>query len=313
MPKIIPIAPEEGDIITKESLKSTPNAVEAIDNRLDAENFREEGLDWRSFEDGCTVTPKSTRRPMVYATTDKTLSRDRNWKIPNYSSSSDVINSVNNQPRLDFDWDPETDSHMIIRCSLFVNSMFNPDYKSFPVRKYDAWDFGLMICPPVEPGSAFTVPEKTSRRVGSISSESPVVWPYQRMYLNMAFTQYRERGTCTRKEWLGTGDYPSHGLETWIDADDRLREGGLTRYYNASTYNAQRGQWDQYGYDRSTAYSDGAEYLSGTSNSRIFRHAGPGRVYLVYRSHYATAEGGSGSDGVCEIDGFTLSCQIIRR
>jgi len=313
MPKIIPsVVPEEGDIITKDSIKSTTTAVENIDSSIDQENIREEGLDWRNFENGTCVDPESSRSGMVSSNRDLILTRSQTWKMPDYPSGAVSGGVASNRAQLDFDWDPETDTSIIIRCSLFANTYHTVSMDSKPKLRLDAWDFGLLVIPPVAPGDTFSVPVEENRRVGTMSDTGPSVWPYQRMYLNTAFTLQRRRGSSSYSEYIRLGFHPTI-LES-------AKSQGLFQNYGEAFHS--RGQWDQYGYDRSSnmnqsftmvthANSDRAAYLTGSSPARLFAHAGPGRVYLVYRCN-ENIVAPPGIDEI-KIERFTLSAQIIRR
>ncbi|MBV12454.1 MAG: hypothetical protein CMN21_24950 [Rubinisphaera sp.] len=316
MPKITPsVVPNEGDIITKDSIKSTTTAVENIDAKIDEENIREEGLDWRNFKDGVCVDTDSSRSGMVFSNKDLVLTRSANWKFPDYPSGAVSGGVASNRAQFDFDWDPQTDTSIIIRCSLFVNSRHTASKNSKPLERFDAWDFGLLVIPPVAPGDLFTVPSEALRTVGTMSDTGPSVWPYQRMYLQTAFTDARRHGSASFKEYVIFKALGETKLNT-------MQNKGLFANFGEEFYS--RGQWDQYGYDRSSnmnqsftmvthANSDRSAYLTGSNPARLFAHAGPGRVYLVYRCNANIDPTGLLAAGTVEIERFTLSAQIIRR
>ena len=316
MPKVTPsVLPEEGDIITKDSIKSTTTAVKSIDTLIDEENIREEGLDWRNFQNGVCVDPESSRSGMVFSNRDLVLTRSPFWKFPDYPPGHVRGGVMSTTPRLDFDWDPQTDTSIIIRCSLFVNSRHTASINSKPLERFDAWDFGLLVIPPVAPGDLFTVPSEALRTVGTMSDTGPSVWPYQRMYLQTAFTDARRNGSASFTEYT---IFEMLGTSTL----NQMKNQGLFQNYGEDFYS--RGQWDQYGYDRSSnmnqsftmvthANSDRSAYLTGSNPARLFAHAGPGRVYLVYRCNANIDATGLLPQGIVKIERFTLSAQIIRR
>lgn len=346
MPKILPTAPKEGDVITKESLLDLKNNIEAVDLILDDENFREEGLDWRVFNDSGTVEPISRHRGPVTTSTNKTLEHSVYWKVPVWPSGSISGGFSSTTPRIDFQWDPETDTDIIIRCSLFADSnAAGKSMQTHVMRDYEAWEFGLYIIPP---GDSLTEPERPKVTAPEYSGSGPPgVWPYQRMHLCHAFSELRRRGHKTYGEHYGSGGldglkYLPDGTAGDVARSQAIYSGSLLQAWPTSAH-YPAGQWDQYGFDRSSRMNQSFTLVSHATsdrekqqfnvNTRFFTTAGTGRAYLVYRSRFG-ADGKSstpvfwseshprGQDvpgfrasdsGIIGIDSLNMSYQIIRR
>ena len=350
MPKIKPIVPKEGDVITKESLIDFSNEIENIDTKIDQDNIREEGLDWRVFDDGVTVEHRDLHKGPVTTSKNLRISHNQFWTVPTWPSGSISGGYNSTTPRIDFEWDPEKDTDIIIRCSLQATSNAAGKKRSHIQRTMEAWEFGLYIIPPGSP----TVPP--ARPTQGFPVDIPhMVFPSQRMMLNGAFSTFNRRGHSTRNEWYGehdTGldelrdefgeapDETSFRIYDYLTAKTRLQEFDT---WGQSDYPA--GQWDQYGYDRSSrmaqsftlvahASSHHERYLPPNMENlsvRKFLKAGTGKAYLVYRSFYTHPALSSGpvyysndnpsggtlfdntESGMMGIDCINMSYQIIRR
>lgn len=341
MPKILPTAPKEGDVITRESLLDLKNNIEAVDLILDSENFREEGLDWRVFDDSGTVEPTSRHKGPVTTSTNLILEHSRFWKVPRWPSGSISGGFSSTTPRIDFEWNPETDTDIIIRCSLFADSnAAGRRLRSHVARDYEAWEFGLYIIPP---GDSLTEPEKPV--VSGPQASPPGVWPYQRMHLCNAFSELRRRGHKTYGEhydFPGGLKYLPEGSAGDVERKRAIYKDSLLQPWPKSA-NYPAGQWDQYGFDRSSRMNQSFTLIShGTSdkakqefnvNTKLFTTSGTGRAYLVYRSLYGAPGKSSGpvfwkesspsglsttawndsDSGKIGIDSLNISYQIIRR
>ena len=323
--------PNEGDVLTAESIKDLGDKLEIVDSIIDEENFREEGLDWRVFEDGATVEPHGLHRGPITCSRNLRLSHDVLWKVPVWPSGSISGGYSSTTPRLDFEWDPEKDTDVIIRVSLQANSAAAGNLRTHVTRQNEAWEFGLFI---IKPGDPLEIPSVLKHNT---PNDPNCVYPVQRMMLNNAFSGLRGRGHVTRGEYNdGMGVTEGSSL---MKARAMYVAGGFQRYYGSSSYPA--GQWDQYGYDRSSRMSQSFTMIAHGSSNRSrqelnfnvhsFLEAGTCRVYLVYRSKYSSPgkssypiyfaddnRNGSGiwshsNAGTIGIDSLVMSYQIIRR
>ena len=150
MPKITPETAEEGDVITKESITSTTTEFERIDFDIDADNIREEGLDRRSFESQLfTTNPfKSVKANGAFGD-DTLLERTKTWKRVEFRPEQMSNSDLSRYPQISIPWDPEKDTHCMIRCSMQITS--RRDFSGLGIREGDFWDFGLVI---VHPGGS---------------------------------------------------------------------------------------------------------------------------------------------------------------
>ena len=310
MPKFIATSPKEGDVITKESIKDNVDRIEAIDFDIDAENFREEGLDRQAFfpqsisRRGCR--PVSARGLLG---SDTLLPRRSQWRLaefrPDQVSSGDAI------PRLNIPWDPEFDTHCVVRVSLEATNRV--DLTGREKRADDFWDFGLLIVPPgVELGS-----------VGNIDSfmAGGGVWPYQRVKLSPAFTRHSNQGFLTYNETyeetvFGTIDAGSEETDNSRNAVAVLRSDANSSDFTVNledttkqNFNSSypRGEWFQYGYERGANWSqsftlialctslmrrsssDAALGFEFPSNTSRWTQPGTAQVFLAYRCRHTSA------------------------
>ena len=219
MPKVTVPALVEGDVLDKDQLLKLKTAMAEVDTKVDQENIRQEGLDRRVFKPNLHARNVGLGEPYynnVYVNQHNLLPRSQRWT--RMKCADGLFNSAHPlYPEMWIPWNPETDTHCIIRASFFVNTKSTPKK---PFNLNDAWDFGLMIKPPedtsVDGPSPFPETAKTMfKSVGTFEGGS--VWPYQRMCLSYAFT----RGA-------------RHGFYDWAQAKDHQNDPAFG--YNTSDY-----------------------------------------------------------------------------
>ena len=185
----------EGQVIKKSTLTGVYGQLNAsLDDGIGPENIREEGLDRRSF--GNAMSFRSAERC--------SLSSMDILQVPNESGThpssftkgpiDGLSGSHGEHPRVDFTWDPQTDTYAVVRCSFSVSQQRNERrYEkgsavggaAFSLTSNDAWDFGLYVAPKsgVDGFGIVETPRlaKNTKSVGG-------VFVYQRMCLNPAFS-----------------------------------------------------------------------------------------------------------------------------
>ena len=158
-------------------------------NGVDGINFREGSLDRRTlhFDGHEDDSVFSSERAKCYNTGDIPLARnnDRAWRfIEHENVFSDSVPLTPNRAGIGFDWDPERDQYVIIRCSVYIDTY---DHSWPPLTGGDAWDLGLFIIPPHE-DILSPLPEYTNAYHTS-GEHPPVVWPYQRVCLSDVYAR----------------------------------------------------------------------------------------------------------------------------
>lgn len=329
MPKFVPSSPKEGDVITKESITDNTDALEEIDFSLDQENFREEGLDRRVFYPQTAAKRASVNVSANGLTgTNQLLSREQQWTLVRFRE--DQTSSGHIYPKLQIDWDPERDTHCVIRCSFEATNRL--DMSGIELRPDDYWEFGLLIIPPDQPYP------------GSIASTDVFmtgrgVWPYQRVSLSPAFrdeawkgntnfnesfedkvTGHENMGNITSSEFetahtaFQTSAAASSNIKMW----EPIGEDEFFDHY-------PRGEWFQHGYDRHANWTQSFTLvaLASSLRQRGFSHppntsrwdkSGQARVYVVYRCKLPSLPPGSTTgDGKATITALRLSAMTYRR
>ena len=331
MPKINASKIIEGDVITKSGLTETIDEVERIDFVIDQDNIREEGLDRRSFENECWAGSYAN---MVNGSTSNGLRRSDVWKRPYFEAANLTNSTQTNYPEMRLDWDSETDSHLVVRCSFFVYSN-ETGYKFW--RNHDFWDFGLVVVPPSAP--SYT----TSDMITGPCADDDIarVWPYQRVQLNYPFSKGRGDGYLSRSESAifpknddATKDkYPSyfwHQVEKLFD-DSQAGKQVLEWGGNSFDLFYPRGAWNQYAVNRSSNLNQSItliehctsikEAQDGNTFQGAHRFKGSGRVviYPVFRSYLGdyTGYGATSMDNpgspYLKMDGITMSYTVYKR
>ena len=295
MPKVKPNDFIEGSVIDKSSIIEVKNAVEDIDLDIDGENIREEGLDRRLFQGG-VITGTYPRSVLSSEPSDR-LPRTRTFKRPRFPSGQ-LQNSLDpNHATLGFDWDPEIDTHAIVRCSMYVDN-YGDRYTEL---NDDSWEFGLVV---LKPGQSYT----DGLTVGHDSYFSSVakVWPTQRICLTGAFSGRRHQGFMKRQFALDLtdekSDYFTGSKYPWHFSG-----------FDPDTY--PRGAWTQYAMDRASQWNSSvtliAHITSDMSGLKLGAHRinteGTIAVVPVYRSIL------SGGVGKGKIWNINITYQKFRR
>ena len=162
----------EGNTLTKKSLTDTYDGIDLV--VVDGENIREEGLDRRNFDPDCWYA--SAGKVCKLESEEFLLRSNRTERWQHVELPNLVGNFDGDRPSIQFTWDPELDSSVIIRCSFFAR--MKDHFTSFQ----DAIDFGLLIIPP----------DKNIVTVDKIL-KAPLnggIWPYQRFFKNNVFSEY---------------------------------------------------------------------------------------------------------------------------
>ena len=331
MPKINSSKIIEGDVITKSGLTETIDELERIDFEIDQDNIREEGLDRRSFENNCWT---GTYGNMVNGRKSNTLWRSDVWRRP-YFDAANLNNSTRtNYPEMRLDWDSETDSHLVVRCSFFVYSN-DTTYKFW--RSHDFWDFGLVVVPPT--ASSYSTSDMTTGP--NADDDIARVWPYQRVQLNYPFSNGRSDGYLSRSEstiWPKNDSATKDKYtESFQDEAERVfgdsQAGKQVSSWGHNSFQRfyPRGAWNQYAVNRASNMNQSItliehctsinEAQDGNTFQGAHRFKGSGRVviYPAYRT-YLDDFSGPGADEMSspgspylKIDGITMSYTVYKR
>ena len=332
MPKIPTPSFVEGDIINKDDILDLKSGLKDINQHIDSENIREEGLDRRIFKPG-SIVPQFENTQRVYSSATQPIVMSTSWKLVGYDDPDDLKgNKANhNVPRIHLHWDPETDTHCIIRFSAYVDSRHS---EARVLQTNNFWDIGLVIVPPGidKPDAAFL---RTIHQPPSGLGDVHVgVNPYQRIGLTYAFSGGFNQGYLTSGE---SDDYVSYDSREddqefkIISDDDGDSVENLYRYQE-NTY--PRGAWNQYAFDRAgnmngsiglvahatsqlSTYTNDASAPDRTeSGGQLFwTKKGIAKIYVVYRSALAgpSADGTFTTSPYINIHSLSLQTQIIRR
>ena len=310
MPKIYPPVFVEGDVLEKKDITGLRDSIKSdLNTKVDELNIREEGLDRRVFADGAIV-PKYDETQKVYANEQGQLYSHANWHRIHYADFSKVKGKKlhPSNAAVGIEWDPEIDTHCVIRFSAFVDTR---PYTHKPKSVDTYWDFGLVIIPP---GGGSLPDTPTTGFISDVGSEG--LWhrvsPYQRVGLNQAFTYRSGAGYWNKSQ--------SEGLDSsWstIDSDYERRvvdsDAPEIIGYHVDTY--PRGAWYQYPFSRRTNLNATISMTAHATSERSrtvgshfkWTEKGTASVYAVYRSN-ATVDPPS-----IYIDNFNLSYQKYRR
>ncbi len=323
MPKIDSPDFVEGDVVQKSDITKLRDDInETLIDGVDSSNIREEGLDRRVFESG-SVVPKFTKTQRAYSSTKTSALASQRWNYLLYLEASDLKGNKahSNYASTSVRWNPETDTHCVIRLSMYVDS------RTTGRRPQDGdnyWDFGLVIVPPGQsrPDSMLTGFEPNAWTTGGIR-----VSPYQRVGLTGAFNVNRNKGYFTKGQ--STSLTRSAGFVEWrSDVSSNERDliddgtGGTwatsagTLGYHDDTY--PRGTWYQYAFDRGSNFnssfsmtahctSELSRASEGTSQF-FWPDAGTAEIYVVYRSNLP-----SPTPNFLDVLNLNLSAQIYRR
>tara|TARA_R110001592_G_scaffold327580_1_gene608787 strand:- start:1123 stop:2019 length:897 start_codon:yes stop_codon:yes gene_type:complete len=298
MPKVQPKDFKEGDVINRSEILETHTAIEEVDLDIDQENIREEGLDRRLFKAGQITDTFPTR---LFSNNQSTrLSRTSTFKRPIWRSGRLVNSLHSNHPELSFQWDTEKDTHAIIRCSMFVDTI-GDDHTDL---NDDAWEFGLQI---VKPGESYIDGANLGMsEYGTI----PMVWPYQRVCLSGAFSGKRHHGFFSDPK---SENIKLFGSINFFDESEHPEYSHISSGENESIY--PRGAWNQYAMNRSSSWNASvtliAHVTSNMSNLELGTHhvdqSGEIRIVPVYRCLRLLG------DGRPVIKGIDISYQKFRR
>ena len=186
MPKAKVPSVTEGDVLKRNDLIDLKNKVEDIHKIIDHENIRQEGLDRRVFKNRVHSSAKGAFNQVYGSGCD--LERKTTFTAP--EDWDTLENSAHAGPEIQIPWNPETDTHAIVRVSLFIDTRNTESKVHMP---NDCWDFGLMVRPPVS-GSDYAplshalpdgAPVKFDRTPTALEDR---IWPYQRVQLNLPFS-----------------------------------------------------------------------------------------------------------------------------
>lgn len=332
MPKIPTPSFVEGDIINKDDILDLKSGLKDINQHIDSENIREEGLDRRIFKPG-SIVPQFENNQRVYSSATQSIVMNTSWKLVGYDDPDDLKGNKasSNVPRIHLDWNPERDTHCIIRFSAYVDSRHS-DQRVLQTNNF--WDIGLVIVPPGldAPDAAFlrTIHQPTS----GLGDVHVGVYPYQRIGLTYAFSGGFNQGYLTRGE---SDDYVSDDpmlddQEYRILSDDDGDAIEQLYRYQENTY--PRGAWNQYAFDRagnmngsialvahatsqlSTYTNDAsAPERTGEGGQLFWTKEGTAKIYVVYRSGLGapSSSGTFSTAPYINIHSLNLQAQIIRR
>jgi hypothetical protein len=116
---------QEGETISKEDINATKDSWEKADNSISEFNIREEGLDRRSFDTNDTWSDvlNSQSRCYLSGVRKNVPVPGHGWQRMRFGSSSlSVSGGVDsNYPTIQFDWDPQIHTYVIIRASFWFH------------------------------------------------------------------------------------------------------------------------------------------------------------------------------------------------
>ena len=222
MPKINPYGSPtdfmEGEKITKESFTDLADNIKGADGTIDENNIRQEGLDGRNFGSGIYIHSlanyqKRTKNPgpISCANFDGSIT-DIFKKVQTATYFGERSSS---RARLSFNWQPEINTHAIIRCSGVIStkseSISGGTVNGFYVPDRYTIDVGLLIRgkksdgdDPADTRDTFKLGFDRNMVEGSYFTGSPKVWPYQRVCLNDAYASLAQAGARKNvTDWRG--------------------------------------------------------------------------------------------------------------
>lgn len=247
MPKVNPFAGTqdflEGETITKDGFRNFKERIDAVESVVDQDNIRQEGLDRRSF--ATKTWHKSLDKANTIAYVDESyilLDPVESGVWTRVRTSSSVISpdfaTSGGEGRLmvTSTFDPEIDSHLIIRCSGVISSR-----QMYYVGEDDHFiDVGLRVRTADTAGSLVT---RYKRGTGSASLdddwlESGVVWPYQRISLNTAYSKFAEIGfRRSTSDFKGYTQKDDGDFEVHLISGSTEDSGAATEWmYDRKTY-----------------------------------------------------------------------------
>ena len=270
---------QEGDLLETSNFT---NILESITGSVDSPGVYggdgTHGVDHENIRDGAIQTKNlmyhaekpesvfSNRLQKVRTTNVSTpiyLARNSTTAWRYVTGSTIAGSSDSTKASLSIPWHVEDDQYVIIRCSAVLDSATRMN--TMPTG-FDAWDLGLYIVPPGQDEKP--LPEIT-QAFNANDAHSAVVWPWQRMCLNDAYS----RDFYTVEEL-------TKGLEGEIKGNDFLR-GKFSRksYMNQSfmlQYAARSGS--------SATQAGVCPSATGVSKPPVWNRNGTAKVYLVYRN-----------------------------
>ena len=222
MPKINPYGSPtdfmEGEKITKESFTDLADNIKGADGTIDENNIRQEGLDGRNFGSGIYIHSlsnyqKRTKNPGPISCSNFDGSISANFK--KVQTATYFGDRSSSHARLSFNWQPEINTHAIIRCSGVIST--KPENISggvvngFYVPDRYTIDVGLLIRgkksdgdDPADTRDTFKLGFDRNMVEGSYFTGSPKVWPYQRVCLNDAYARHAQVGIRKNvTDWQG--------------------------------------------------------------------------------------------------------------
>ena len=321
MPKITPPEFVEGDVVEKRDITDLRDSINTnLIDEIDGSNIREEGLDRRVFKEG-SVVPKFTTTQRLYSSTIQTVASSQNWRIVSYDNADDLKGNKYEASRavLPIEWNTETDTHCVIRLSMYVDSQSGPRRPVEDAQNY--WDFGLLVVSPGESRpSGFPT---TGFEQMACFTKNFRVSPFQRVGLNNAFNRDRTQGYFTKGQSnaihraLGlSGDFDEANVD-----NQRRRVGSSVPSSNVFSYHEEtypRGAWYQYAFDRASNFNSSfsmtchaTSELSRASQLNanfMWPFSGTAKIYVMYRSNLAVP-----NPPVLDVHNLNLSAQIYRR
>ena len=319
MPKISPPEFVEG-VVEKGDITELQDSINTdLVGQIDGSNIREEGLDRRVFKEG-SIVPKFTTTQRIYSSEIQSVVCDTGWRRISYSEADHLKGNKghSNIAMMPVQWDPETDTHCVIRLSMYIDTQTTDGR---PVSGNNLWDFGLLVIPP---GKSFPggYPQAGFGRGGSLTDIHRVA-PFQRVGLNTAFTQNRTQGHFTKGQSEFIHDQLGLGgtYETGSSSNERSRIGTATSSTNTFGFHNDtypRGTWYQYAFDRGANFNasfsmtcHATSELSSAADvtsSFLWPDAGKAEIYVMYRSFL-----GGAVPPFVDVHNLNLSAQIYRR
>ena len=321
MPKITPPEFVEGDVVEKRDITDLRDSINTnLIDEIDGSNIREEGLDRRVFKEG-SVVPKFTTTQRLYSSTIQTVASSQNWRIVSYDNADDLKGNKDNpnQAVMPIRWNTETDTHCVIRLSMYVDSQTGERRPVKDAQNY--WDFGLLVVSPGESRpSGF--PTTGFEQMASFTKTFRVS-PFQRVGLNNAFNRDRTQGYFTKGQ--SNAVHRGLGLSGTFDPHDtdiqRRKIGDSCPNSDVFSYHTKtypRGAWYQYAFDRSSNFNasfsmtcHATSELSRASKLNanfMWPFSGTARIYVMYRSNLAVPD-----PPAIDVHNLNLSAQIYRR
>lgn len=162
---------QEGETISKEDINATKGSWENADNSISEFNIREEGLDRRSFDTNDTWSDVLNSRSRCYLSgvRKNVPVPGKGWDpMPFGTSDLPVTGGTTTvSPAIQFDWDPQIHTYVIIRASFWfhfdvglVGSAKRDDSgddDNFELlRDNHDFKFGILVTEPGQPLSSAT-------------------------------------------------------------------------------------------------------------------------------------------------------------